>query len=116
MKIKIMLSRGKIFLLATLSLGILMMGAWLIAQQKQQYEIKKAIIYQDIYPIISESDLYCSFLIWDKKEKPDLKIIGAEREYERVLFNNDDIVYLNKGKAEGLQPGQLFLILEFERN
>ena len=115
MKIKIMLSRGKIFLLATLSLGILMMGAWLIAQQKQQYEIKKAIIYQDIYPIISESDLYCSFLIWDKKEKPDLKIVGAEREYERVLFNNDDIVYLNKGKAEGLQPGQLFLILEFER-
>jgi len=64
--------------------------------------------------LVSESDLYCSFLIWEET-LPQLKIIGAEREYERVLFNNDDIVYLNQGKKEGLQPGQLFLILEFER-
>jgi len=114
-KIKTIFCRGRIFFIGMLGVGILlMMGGVSRAQQQRQYEIKKAIIYQDIYPLISESDLYCSFLIWEK-EMPDLRIIGAEREYERVLFNNGDIVYLNKGKAEGLQPGQLFLILEFER-
>ncbi|OQX55748.1 MAG: hypothetical protein B5M54_00785 [Candidatus Aminicenantes bacterium 4484_214] len=93
---------------------LLTVGNLILAQTEQQSEIKKAIIYQDMYPLVSESDLYCSFLIWEET-LPQLKIIGAEREYERVLFNNDDIVYLNQGKKEGLQPGQLFLILEFER-
>ncbi|MBS3819374.1 hypothetical protein KGY73_07710 [bacterium] len=77
-------------------------------QQKSQ--IKKAKIYQDIYPLISEKDLYCSFFILEKEL--DTKIIGAERQYERSLLNESDIIYLNKGEKDGLKPGQVFMVLE----
>lgn len=80
-------------------------------EQKQEHQIEKAKIFQEIYPIVSESDLYCSFIILDDKNL-DLKITGGEREYERVLFGESDTVYINKGKSDGLQEGMLFLILE----
>lgn len=82
-----------------------------LRSQEQEHQIKKAKIFQEIYPVISESDLYCSFLILDEKNL-DLKIIGGERDYERVLFNEADTVYINKGKRDGLEEGMLFLILE----
>lgn len=82
-----------------------------LRSQEQEHQIEKAKIFQEIYPVISESDLYCSFLILDEKNL-DLKIIGGEREYERVLFNEADTVYINKGKRDGLEEGMLFLILE----
>lgn len=86
-----------------------------LRSQEQEHQIKKAKIFQEIYPIISESDLYCSFLILEDKNL-DLKIIGGERDYERVLFNEADTVYINKGKRDGLQEGMLFLILEVGPN
>lgn len=79
--------------------------------QEQEYQIEKAKIYQDVYPLISEADMYCSFRIWEGK-LPELRIIGGEREYERVLYNNDDVIYLNQGMKDGLQAGQVFLIVE----
>lgn len=79
--------------------------------QEKEYQIEKAKIYQDVYPLISEADMYCSFRIWDG-EFPELRIIGGEREYERVIYNNDDVIYLNKGMKDGLQAGQVFLIVE----
>ena len=80
-------------------------------EQKQEHQIEKAKIFQEIYPIISESDLYCSFLIVEDKDL-GIEIIGGERGYEKVLFNEADIVYINKGRRDGLQEGMLFLILE----
>ncbi len=80
-------------------------------QPEEQYEVEKAKIYQEIYDLISETDLYCSFFIMDDDE-PDMKIIGAERAYERVQFNNGDIVYINKGRSDGIEEGQLFEVLE----
>jgi len=81
----------------------------------QENQIKKATIYDEIYPLLSEVDLYCSIMIWDEK-KPDIKIVGAEREYEREIMSDGDVVYINKGKDDGLEAGQLFLILEMEVN
>ena len=78
---------------------------------KQEQEVEKAKIFREFYPIISESDLYCSFFILDE-ERLDIEIIGAEREYERIQLNNDDIFYINKGSSDGLEVGQIFQILE----
>jgi hypothetical protein len=75
------------------------------------YEVEKAKIYQEIYDLLSETDLHCSFFILDD-ELPDTKIFGAERAYERVQFNNGDIVYVNKGRNDGLEEGQMFTVLE----
>ena len=81
----------------------------------QEDQIKKAKIFDDIYPLLSEVDLYCSIMIWDEK-KPDIKIVGAEREYEKKIMSDGDIVYINKGSKDGIEAGQLFLILEMEIN
>ncbi len=80
-------------------------------QEKVQHQIEAAKIYRDTYPLISETDLYGSIFVYET-ELPDLRIISAERSDERILLNEDDIVYINKGKADGLEMGQVFLILE----
>ncbi len=78
---------------------------------EEQFEVEKARIYQEIYDLLSETDLYCSFFILDD-EVPDTKIFGAERAYERVQFNNGDVVYINKGRNDGVEEGQMFTVLE----
>lgn len=80
-------------------------------ERGQENQIMKAKIFQDIYPVISESDLYCSFFVLED-ERLELKIIGAEKENERLLLTDFDIVYINKGRRDGLEKGQIFLIIE----
>lgn len=80
-------------------------------QISQEQEVKKARLYKDVFPLISESDLYCSFFVMDKM-KLDTQIIGSEKEYERILLREDEIFYVNKGSADGIETGQIFLILE----
>ncbi len=82
-----------------------------LQEPEEEYQVEKAKIYQEIYDLLSETDLYCSFYIMDEEE-PDAKIIGAERAYERVQFNNGDIVYINLGSADGIEEGQMFEALE----
>jgi|GEM_PF-262624 len=78
---------------------------------EERYDISKAKIYQDIGDLIHEVDLYCSFFIWEN-EIPELRISGAEREYEKSMFSDGDIIYLNKGTDGGIEPGQVFWVLE----
>ena len=80
-------------------------------EAEDEYEVEKAKIYQEIYDLLSETDLYCSFYILDGDE-PDTKILGAERADEKVQFNNGDIVYINKGRNDGIEEGQMFMALE----
>jgi hypothetical protein len=107
---KIFFSSVIFFLLFCLGKGL--QSGSLDREESQEQEIKKAKLYKDIYPLISESDLYCSFFILKNKKNLDLKIIGADRIEERLFFREGDIFYLNKGKNDGLENGQVFLILE----
>ena len=77
----------------------------------QEQETKKARLYKDVFPLISETDLYCSFFVM-KKLQLDIQIVGAEKEDERVLFRENDIFFVNKGSADGLETGQVFTIVE----
>lgn len=80
----------------------------------QEQKTKKAKLYRDIFPLISESDLYCSFFVLEKKEL-DTKIVGAEKMEERMLLREHDIFFINKGRIDGFETGQMFLILEIGR-
>ena len=66
---------------------------------------------EDLQPLISLSDRYCSMFIWEGKP-PELKIVDREIRTERILLKNNDVVYLNNGSASGLQEGQVFLVVE----
>ncbi len=80
-------------------------------QEDPAHEIEKAKIYQDIYPLLTDTDLYCSIFIMDN-EPPEMMIIGAERGWERTLITDGEVVYVNKGRDDGLEAGQLFLVFE----
>jgi peptidoglycan-associated lipoprotein len=80
-------------------------------QEIVEHQIERARIYRDTYPLISETDLYGSIFIYDTK-LPALRITDAERSDQKVLLTEDDVVFINKGKADGLEIGQVFLVLE----
>jgi hypothetical protein len=73
--------------------------------------IKRAKIFQDNYPLITSSDIYSSFFVWEKK-RPELRIIAAEKQGEADFLSDFDLVYINMGQKEGVEPGQVYLILE----
>lgn len=116
-KVKKSAQRKPIIFLFPLAVGLVLflfphgLSSSSSAIMEQEHQIQKAKIFQEIYPIISETDLYCSFLVLDEGLM-NIKIVGGEREYEKVLFSDSDIVYINKGKGSGLKEGQLFLIIE----
>lgn len=107
---KIFFSLVIIFLL--FCLGEKVQSSSLDRGESQEQEVKKARLYKDIFPLISESDLYCSFFVLKKKGELDLKIVSAERTEERLFLREGDTFFLNKGKQDGLENGQVFLILE----
>lgn len=69
----------------------------------------------EIISLINESDLYCAFFIFEDKT-PEIKIIGAEKEYEKNMISDGDLIYINKGIEDGMELGQLFLIFEIGKN
>ena len=76
----------------------------------QEMLINKAKIFEDTYQLINESDLNCSFYMHEEgKLLPDIRIVGAERMNEKHIFSDGDIIYIDKGAADGLEIGQLFL-------
>jgi hypothetical protein len=79
----------------------------------QEHQIEKAKIYEEIHDLLSETDLYCSFMVLDA-ERPVMQIVGAEREYEKEMLSDGDTVYVNQGKNDGLETGQLFLVLDIQ--
>jgi hypothetical protein len=105
---KVIFNFGRAFLNLCLGLSILILFGSLLAQENQ---VQKPKIFAEEYSLISESDMYCSFLIWQGKF-PDLRIVGSEREDERAMMVDSDTFYVNKGREEGLGIGQMFLALE----
>lgn len=77
----------------------------------QEQEAKKARLYKDVFPLITESDLYCSFFAMDKIEL-EAQIVGSEKDKERILLRESEIFYVNKGSADGFEVGQIYSILQ----
>ena len=80
-------------------------------QEQVQHQIERAKIFREAYPVIAEVDLYCSLFIYEG-DLPDLMITAAEKGYEKAMFSDSDIVFLNKGKQDGFEIGQVFLVVE----
>ncbi len=98
---------GLILILAGL---VLLVPGRPLAQELQESVIQKPKIFEENYQLINESDLNCSFYMYEEgKLLPDIRIIGGERMNEKSLWEDGDLIYLNKGAADGLEMGQLFL-------
>jgi len=78
---------------------------------EERYQITRAKIFQEFADLVNEVDLYCSFSVWEN-ELPGLKITGAERLSEKTMYSDGDVIYVNKGDDGGVEPGQIFRVLE----
>lgn len=95
--------------LALVSLALVVPGRP-FAQDTQETQIQRPKIFDETYQLINETDLNCSFYMHEEgKLLPDIRIIGGERMNEKSLFEDGDLIYLDKGAADGLEIGQLFL-------
>lgn len=97
----------KVFLFLLLSVGLV----WIGRSDAVQEQIRKAKIFEDENPMISDGDFHCSIGVLDG-EIPELKIIASPRQEEKMLLGDDDTFFINKGRADGLEVGQVFLVLE----
>ncbi|MGQ9802212.1 MAG: hypothetical protein ACUVRL_11210 [Candidatus Saccharicenans sp.] len=105
---KSLFSHSRIFVLTGLILSLVFLLPGLPAQESQ---VQKARIFAEEYPLLTDTDLYCSILIWDKG-LPAIQIIGSEREDERAMMVDADTFYINQGKEDGIEIGQMFLAVE----
>ncbi len=112
-----MLQAEKTALISLLILMLCLLGAGNPVGQEQEQEqkpktkIEKPKIYREDYPIISESDLYCSFFLLGE-EKLEAKIVSAEKEDEMKLLRDSDVFYIDRGRDAGFGANQVHLILE----
>jgi hypothetical protein len=84
-------------------------------EEPAQHQIERAKIFREAYPLISEADFYCSIYVHEG-ELPDMRITAAERGDEKVLLSDADRFFVNKGKKDGLEVGQVFMIFEVGQN
>ena len=62
-------------------------------------------------PLARRSDIYCTGFIADHSPRVDLQVIGAEKENQKVTFAQGDVVFLNRGRGAGIQPGAVYYII-----
>jgi len=62
-------------------------------------------------PLAKRSDIYCTGFIADNQPRPDLQVVGAEKENIKVTFSQGDVVFLNRGRGAGIHPGAVYYIV-----
>ncbi len=62
-------------------------------------------------PLAKRSDLYCTGFIADVPPRVDMQVVGAEKENLKVTFAQGDVVFLNRGRGAGIQPGAVYYII-----
>jgi len=101
--------------LSLLCLALITVCLLLPGRPFAQDQIQKPKIFQETYDLINDTDLYCSFYMLEQGKKlPDIQIIGAERLDENLEFSDDQTVYINRGKVDGLEIGDLFQVIGIE--
>jgi hypothetical protein len=102
---------GVLSLLAALAVAAPAAAQAKVGEEPAQHQIDRATIFREAYPLISETDFYCSIYVHEG-ELPDMRITAAEKGDEKVLLSDADQFFVNKGAKDGLEVGQVFLIIE----
>src|SRR5262249_58844923 len=57
------------------------------------------------------SDVYCSGLVTTERVPYDTYLVSGEQSNCKVSFEQGDVVYINKGSAQGAKVGDEFLVM-----
>jgi hypothetical protein len=66
---------------------------------------------QDAPAIPSQNDLYCSGTVTNESVPRDAYIITGVESNIRLLFNENDQVFINKGASQGVKVGDVFSVV-----
>jgi len=77
----------------------------------QESPVDRARQEAKTFKLLSDTDLYCSIFVLGR-ERPDIKILSAERGDEKVLLSDADLCFINRGSADGIALDQVFLVVE----
>lgn len=62
-------------------------------------------------PVVKRADIYCTGYISEAEPRLDLQVVGGDKENQQNAFAQGDVVFLNKGRKAGVQPGAVYYIL-----
>lgn len=62
-------------------------------------------------PWARNADVYCTGFISEQPPRDTIQVVGSEKEYIKEVFSQGDVVYLNRGWADGIQPGAVYYVL-----
>jgi hypothetical protein len=62
-------------------------------------------------PIATGDRVYCAGFISDTKIAYDMRIIGSDREADRTIYTTGMRLFINKGRADGIQVGDSYQII-----
>jgi hypothetical protein len=93
-----------IVLLAVLSAGLP------VRAERGRSQIEKPKIFQDSYPIVSDSDFLCSFFVLEAAASA--RIEGAEASDGMTLIGEGELVWARGADGEDVRPGQVFAVIE----
>jgi hypothetical protein len=62
-------------------------------------------------PVVKRADMYCTGYISEAQPRIDMQVIGGDKENQQNTFAQGDVVFLNKGRLAGVQPGAVYYIL-----
>lgn len=62
-------------------------------------------------PVLKRSDVYCTGFISDVAPSTSLKIVGGDRENMQDTYTEGQVVFLNKGREQGIQPGAVYYVI-----
>jgi hypothetical protein len=62
-------------------------------------------------PVAKRADVYCTGFIADAPPRIDLQVIGGEKEHMKLTFAQGDVVFLNKGRQQGINSGAVYYII-----
>jgi len=65
---------------------------------------------QAIPPVPKTSDIYCSGVVTTDAVPRDTYLISGEESNYKITFNQGDLVYINRGSAQGVKVGDEFLV------
>ena len=61
--------------------------------------------------VARRADVYCTGFISELPPRVEMQVIGGEKENQKDLFSQGDVVYLNKGRDAGVQSGAVYYIM-----
>jgi hypothetical protein len=94
---------------ARLGLLAALLGLW-PGQTGGQDRIEKPRIFQDTYPIVTETDYYCSFFA--ATEPLTARIEAADSTDGKLLLSDGDEVWARGPAGTAVKPGQVFAIVQ----